>query len=248
MGRSEKNTGRGGAGRREPRMIHALYRPFLRFFRTRRMRQFVELFGVNDATRIIDVGGGEFNWTLIEQQPHVTIVNLDVEDRTEGRFTYRRGDGTSLPFADNSFDIAYSNSVIEHVGGEREMAAFAAEIARVAPRYYVQTPYRWFPVEPHTLTVLLHFVPKGSYRMLAPWCGLHGWLCGRRATEHAIDGTDLLDLTRFRRLFPKAGILRERFLGLTKSLLAVVEGQKDPPLLSSERACMPERSGAMGDT
>lgn len=227
VGRSGKTTGRGGAGRREPPMIHALYRPFLRFFRTRRMRQFVELFGVTDETRIIDVGGGGFNWTLVPEQPHVTIVNLDVEDRTEGRFTYRRGDGTSLPFADNAFDIAYSNSVIEHVGGEREMAAFAAEITRVAPRYYVQTPYRWFPVEPHTLTVLLHFLPKGLYRMLAPWFGLHGWLCGRRATERAIDGTDLLDLTRFRGLFPDAKIRHERFLGLTKSVIAVSERPGD---------------------
>ncbi len=34
--------------------IHDIYRPLLRYFRTRRMRQFVELFGVTDQTRIID--------------------------------------------------------------------------------------------------------------------------------------------------------------------------------------------------
>lgn len=161
-------------------------------------------------------------------QPHVTIVNLDVEDRSDGRFTYRRGDGRCLPFADNSFDIAYSNSVIEHVGGEQEMQALAAEIIRVAPRYYVQTPCRWFPVEPHTLIVLLHFLPNGLYRKLAPYLGLHGWLCGRRATERVIDATDLLDLARFRRLFPAARILPERFLGMTKSLIATNDGSVDP--------------------
>ncbi len=33
-------------------------------------------------------------------------------------------------------------------------------------RYYVQTPNRWLPVEPHLITLFIHYLPKSLQRRL----------------------------------------------------------------------------------
>ncbi len=68
--------------------------------------------------------------------------------------------GTNLPFEDDSFDIAFSNAVVEHVGGQEEQRLFVHELCRVAPRVFVSTPNRRFPVEVHTLVPFLHWLPR----------------------------------------------------------------------------------------
>jgi hypothetical protein len=203
--------------------MHRLYAPFQSYFRTRRMRKFEALFGPAPATRIIDVGGYAYNWTLIDAEPQVLLVNLEDEDRHDGRFHKVHGDGRRLPYADNSFDIAYSNSVIEHVGEPGDQDAFAAEIRRVAPRYYVQTPNRWFVIEPHLIAAGIHLLPRRVMRRLVRWLSVWGWV--ERPDQHAIDellaSIRLLDHARMRELFPDAEIHAETFLGLTKSLIAI---------------------------
>ena len=72
--------------------------------------------------------------------------------------------GERLPFEDKSFDIAFSNAVIEHVGNSSSQRKFVAEACRVAKRVFITTPNRWFPVEPHTSIPLLHYLPKSIFR------------------------------------------------------------------------------------
>src|ERR1700687_5625988 len=90
-------------------------RPLRRFFRTRRMKQFVLDFGVDDDTRIVDLGGTPFNWTMIGQKPQVVLVNLrgrpSVATVDDPRLSMVFYDGQEVPFPDNSFEICYSNSV-----------------------------------------------------------------------------------------------------------------------------------------
>src|SRR5262245_24566606 len=112
-------------GGQHMKRIHAILSPILRHFRSKRMRAFVEMFGVDETTNIVDVGGYEFNWTLIAQSPKVMLVNLEDEEWEKGRFRKAKGDGRHLQLADRSFDIAYSNSVIEHVGSWDDQMAFA---------------------------------------------------------------------------------------------------------------------------
>ena len=75
------------------------------------------------------------------------------------RATYVQGDALALPFEDDSFDITFSNAVIEHVGGPAEQRRFVDEALRVSRRAFVTTPNRWFPVEVHTRLPLVHWLP-----------------------------------------------------------------------------------------
>lgn len=196
------------------------FRRLLRFlqarFRSARMRQFESLFRLTPGTRILDVGGTPHNWQYVGVRPRVTLLNneRDTGPRSEvpADMGYVVGDARALPFASGSFDIVYSNSVIEHVGGEDDQRRMAQEIARVGRSYYVQTPNRWFPVEPHIVTEpgvwrpLVHLLPRAWQRPLMP-----AWYAGIR----------LLRRSDVRRFFPGAEVHAERVAGLPKSFMAV---------------------------
>jgi 2-polyprenyl-3-methyl-5-hydroxy-6-metoxy-1,4-benzoquinol methylase len=187
-------------------------------WRERRYRLFLEQCRIRPDDRIIDIGAGlglaleRYNDTnpitavdLVPQQnqwlsrPNVLVV---------------QGDGTQLEYGDKEFDAAFSSSVIEHVPLELH-EAFASEIRRVARRYFVQTPNRWFLVEPHYQLPLFHFLPKRLQRALNRHFTL-GWQAKGEWEE-----INLLSARDMRRLFPDATIHRERVFGLTKSLMAI---------------------------
>ena len=201
--------------------IHGLYQPFLRYFRSRRMRHFQELFSANINTTILDVGGTGFNWSLLPISPRLTFLNLpgQIEEADASVIA----DGRCLPFKDRAFDIVFSNSVIEHLGDSASQEAFARKIARVGLGYHVQTPNRLFPFEPHLLTPFVHYLPKKWQRRLLRNFTVLGWVT-RSTPEYCrefIKEIRLLDYTQMACMFPGAQIYRERFLWLTKSLTAV---------------------------
>lgn len=136
------------------------------------------------------------------------------------------GDGRRLPFPDQSFGVVFSNSAIEHVGGLEGQRQFAREIMRVGRSFYVQTPNRWFLVEPHLLTPLVHFLPKWMRRSLLRNFTVWG-LMTRPSPEYVqgfVEDSTRLMTARELRMFPRAELHRERVAGLTKSLM-VITGQ-----------------------
>lgn len=213
--------------------IHRLYRPFLKYFRTKRMRQFQAIFQPNDQTRILDVGGNEFNWLLLPglsqtSLPQVTLLNIALpKDRTI-QATWLIADGRHLPFKAAAFDIAYSNSVIEHLGSFENQHLLAQEIQRVASQYYVQTPNKWFPFEPHLLTPFIHWLPPRWRQRLIRNFTVWGWLTRPtpQRCRQLIDEICLLDKSQLQRLFPGAAIQHEYAFGLTKSLIAMKHAPK----------------------
>ena len=185
------------------------------------MREFERDFALTDKTRIVDVGGTERNWHLIKSEPHVTLVNIVGGEYARGQFVSMRGDGTALQFPDAAFDIAYSNSVIEHMGTFERQHAFARELRRVGNGYYVQTPYKWFPIEPHLLCVGIHWLPKPIYRRLVRWLSVWGWVDRPSLgdVDEQLAEIRLLTVAEMRGLFPDGELKRERLFGFTKSLI-----------------------------
>jgi hypothetical protein len=204
--------------------IHDLYRLFSRYFRQKRMRQFWLRFGLTPQTRVLDVGGFEFNWLLLPTLPRLTIINLGLPHIREPGVTWLVADGRSLPFKDRAFDVAYSNSVIEHLGNFENQRRFADECRRVGVCYYIQTPNKWFPVEPHMLAPFIHWLPRVLQRRLLRNFTLWGLLTrpDPERCDALLQEIHLLDEKGLRELFPDAEIWYERILGLTKSLMATV--------------------------
>jgi SAM-dependent methyltransferase len=130
--------------------------------RARRFRMFLALTGATPATRIVDVGCGPLG--LRAFAPGFDVTGVDLRDRPDYPGPFVQADATQrLPFADGEFDLAYSNSVVEHLPpATRE--AFAAELRRVARGWWVQTPAYSFPVEPHALLPFAHWLPVGLRR------------------------------------------------------------------------------------
>ena len=206
----------------------AIYRTISPLFRRRRMKRFYRLFRPSAQTRLLDIGGLPHTWTTEggEAGFPVTLVNLrfpNREDAGAGRFTAVEGDAAHLPFIDGSFDIVFSNSVIEHMETWERQQAFAAEARRVAARLWIQTPARSFPLEPHFLAPFFHFLPRRIQSRLARRFTLWGLLTrpGPAQVEKVLSEIRLLTLRELRQLFPDCAILRERFMGLTKSYVVV---------------------------
>jgi hypothetical protein len=186
------------------------------------MREFLRRVAISDGTTIIDVGGTPFMWQLTDCDPSVTIVNLKVPWPIEGSRVVLAS-GLTLPFGDRSFDVCFSNSVIEHVGDARARADFAREVRRVSRRYWVQAPNRRFPLETHFVCLFLHWLPFQITRRLIRNFSLWGWLIkpSQVDVDKALGTLTLLDEREMRELFPDATIIKERFLGMVKSLIAV---------------------------
>ena len=112
---------------------------------------------------ILDVGGAEGYWKTMgmegEDQVFITLLNLTKEDVTLPNLISVVGDAREIHYGDNSFDVVFSNSVIEHVGGRADQMKMANEVRRVGKCYFVQTPNRYFPLEPHFLFPFFQFLP-----------------------------------------------------------------------------------------
>lgn len=199
---------------------------FSAFARRRRMQGLMRRLPINPGIRVLDLGGSPSIWENVAVPLDITILNLpgavqSFEQIAAGTsihtFHYIEGDACDVrQFPDRSFDLAFSNSVIEHVGPQEKQEAFAREAIRLGKSYWVQTPSAWFPIEAHTGLPFYWFYPNE----------LRAWLLRRSHkkfpswwTEY-IAGTRVLSRRRMVELFPNAQVHVEFFLGLPKSYVA----------------------------
>lgn len=207
--------------------IYQLYRLFgQQSFRERRIRLFLGTFQPQESTCILDIGGYYYDWKNLPIKSRVTLLNVvyppDCQVTTD-QFESEVGDGCNMRYADQSFDIAYSNSVIEHVGGYPEQRRMAAEIRRVGRHVFVQTPNRWFFIEPHFLTIFVHYLPWKIAKRLLQFCSLRAWFRSGENTDlkRFADELRFLSYREMKELFPDCEIYKEKWFGMTKSFIAI---------------------------
>lgn len=182
--------------------------PLARRARRKRRALYLELARPGPQEAVADIGCGSVGLVTLDVPGQITGVDRVARPGYPGE-RFVQADAQALPFADDEFGVAYSNSLIEHLPpADRPRAA--AEMARVGRRIFVQTPNRWFPIEPHALLPLVHWLPRPLGRRL--------WPLG--VTGNSFDEIRLLSAGELRELFPGARIARERLGPLTKSLIA----------------------------
>lgn len=178
---------------------------------------------------LIDLGGYYWNWVSAPVRPKsVVVVNVDgrrFEDEPPWVETVT-ADACELPayLFERKFDIVYSNSLLEHVGGHWRRQRLAQAVRRLAPHHWVQTPARSFPLEPHFLFPGFQFLPAQlRARLCRSWLFSPGHDQRSLWRDHlrTVLDIELVSVTEMEYLFPGSDLYRERFAGMTKSVTAV---------------------------
>ena len=180
---------------------------------------------IPEPITILDIGGTESYWNVVmdpaQKNVEITLLNKYSQIIKKEGFSSLEGNACNLNFGDLSFDVVFSNSVIEHVGNFNDQKMMASEVRRVGKRYFIQTPNRLFPVEPHFIFPFFQYLPVNWQIWLVCHFNL-GWMKKQPREESALElirSIRLLDKQELQNLFPGAAIYEEKFLGLTKSFI-----------------------------
>jgi hypothetical protein len=196
--------------------------------RRKRLELFMSLLHrLRPRINLLDIGGKEKFWRSMDfnnfDNFNITIINIEPQKVSLPNCISKIGDARSMPeYIDGEFDVVFSNSVIEHLGNYSDQKRMANEIIRVGKRYFVQTPNKFFPIEPHFHFPLFQFLPKKT----RIWLQMHrnlGWrkkINDYELAKKSIEEVRLLSKSELKALFPYANIYEEVYLGFKKSFIA----------------------------
>ena len=195
-------------------------------WRARRWDWFRSEFPAIESMSVIDLGGTAEAWLRAPIRPaSVHVVNLEPDPVGPADWIrVDQADACDLPagISNGSYDLVFSNSVLEHVGGHAQRMRFSDNVHKLANLHWVQTPYRYFPIEPHWLFPGFQFLPLAARARLSQrWPLVHtrssSWEEGLRTAM----SVELLSRSEMRIYFPSSVIQSERILGVAKSLIAL---------------------------
>ena len=189
--------------------------------RTRRWERFVDAFPEIADMRVLDLGGLPDYWRKAPVRPaHVTTLNLALDSARESWIEHRQGDACAG--IAGRYDLVVSNSLLEHVGGHVQRQRLADVVVTAAPRYWVQTPYRYFPIEPHWMFPGLQFLPfPARVAVTKSWPLGHRHATDDLEAEALVAEVDLVGIRQMRSYFPGSQVWIEHWAGLPKSLVAI---------------------------
>lgn len=197
---------------------------FARKMRRKRISLFTSLISrLPRPLYILDVGGEQRFWEivgLVHEEAQILLYNITPSEVSHPTLVSMVGDARDMhDFKDNQFQIVFSNSVIEHVGTFAHQRQMAEEVQRVGERYYVQTPNRFFPMEPHFLFPFFQFLPVNLRVFLVTHfnLGWRGQIADKQEALQAVKEIRLLTEKELKGLFPGAKIYKEKLFGMTKS-------------------------------
>ena len=196
-------------------------------FRSKRLNLFKGFVaGLPKPLKILDIGGTPEFWKnagLDAADAEITLLNLALVETDLPNVISMAGDATDLSvFPDNSFDIAFSNSVIEHLFSFQNQQKMASEALRVSKYHFIQTPNYWFPIEPHWVFPCFQYLPAIIRTVLTRNFNLGhlkksaSWAQAKRQVEEI----QLLGKSEMKMLFPSSKIWEEKLFSLTKSFVA----------------------------
>ena len=156
--------------------------------RKRKWKLFINEFSPNENMKVLDVGFSDSDYSPVanfieKYYPYpekLTALGIDTPNNFSKRYPKIRVvqyDGNVFPFKDKAFDICWSNAVIEHVGNFDNQLFFIKEINRISKRAFLTTPNKYFPIEPHTRTPFLHYLPKEIFDTYLSFIGKK-WAAG----------------------------------------------------------------------
>ena len=196
-------------------------------FREKRFNFFFDkIHNIQKPVRILDIGGKINFWENRGLAGNIdyclTILNLNNEKSEFSNINCTVGDALDLShLKSNSFDIVFSNSVIEHLHNFENQKKMADEVQRVGKKHFIQTPNKFFFIEPHYLLPFFQFLPKKvRYNILTKtkMSRLKTW--DKNFAQQYIDEIRLLSLFEIKTIFPNSEIYFEKFLGMNKSFTA----------------------------
>ncbi|MSP51316.1 MAG: class I SAM-dependent methyltransferase [Alphaproteobacteria bacterium] len=117
---------------------------------------------------------------------------------------FREGVGERLPFGNDTFDLAVSVAVLEHVQDQQAVLSEIFRVLRPSGHLYIEVPNYLFPFEPHYKIAWLPMMPKSLGRAYARARGF-------RASF--LDGLHYTNRPKLKRLLTGVGFTRLRDSG-----------------------------------
>jgi len=202
--------------------------------RKRKYSIFLSKMKPKENTTILDVGFSDNEYSpndnYLEKhyqwQNQITALGIDKPINFPKNYPQVRTiqyNGGEFPFPDNSFDICYSNAVIEHVGDKEKQLLFLKELNRVGRKIFITTPNRGFPIEVHTRLPIFHWFPKPIFDNVATFFGK------KFATGNYMN---LLFYKQIVSLFEEANInnfkiIKNRKFGFTMDFVVIISNTND---------------------
>lgn len=197
--------------------------------RTSKYKLFLDVIRPLESDKILDVGVNNWEYSPVDNfleknypyLENITALSVDTNEEFKKRYPKVNSivyDGFYFPFEDKSFDIGWSNAVIEHVGDMERQVLFLKELKRTCKRVYFTTPNRYFPFEVHTRYPLIHWLPKGIFDRILQFTP-QKWASG--------DYMYLLSRKKLEKILKEAGITdykiyKNRFCGFTMDFSIII--------------------------